>query len=31
MPATEGRVIFIDELLAGAVLAGLALNAALGW
>lgn len=28
---TEGRVTFIDGLLATAVLAGLALNAALGW
>jgi len=29
--STEGRVTLIDGLLAVAVLAGLALNAALGW
>ena len=31
MLSTEGRVTLIDGLLAVAVLAGLALNAALGW
>jgi divalent metal cation (Fe/Co/Zn/Cd) transporter len=29
--ATEGRVTFVDGMLATAVLAGLALNAGLGW
>jgi divalent metal cation (Fe/Co/Zn/Cd) transporter len=29
--ATEGRVTFVDGILATAVLAGLSLNAALGW
>jgi divalent metal cation (Fe/Co/Zn/Cd) transporter len=28
---SEGRVTFVDGLLAGAVLAGLVLNAMLGW
>ncbi|MFD2415370.1 hypothetical protein [Amycolatopsis pigmentata] len=31
LPRTEGRVTLIDGLLAAAVLAGLTLNAALGW
>ncbi len=29
--STEGRVTLVDAILATAVLAGLALNAALGW
>jgi divalent metal cation (Fe/Co/Zn/Cd) transporter len=31
VPQTEGRVTLIDGILATAVLAGLVLNAALGW